>query len=287
MHTRIPIVAATLALGVAALTPTALAQEALLTTSATQPGKGVWTLRSQARFTLRDSAPSGVMLAEDDPGGDESRYTLRNTISYGITGDLAAVATVPIVYRQIDDGPGGDSTDSFGLGDISAGFKWRFYKHDSSAIDTFRVALVGGVEIPTYADDLSSESFNPYIGIAYTLIRGRHGLGQSASYTLMTGSDEGFDRDYSADVFRFDTAYVYRFYPAAWEADSPGGHYFTAELTSEFSVTGDQEVLLTPGYLYEGREIAAEFGVSLPVWSDVEGRRETDVGIVAGVRFLF
>ena len=90
-----------------------------------------------------------------------------------------------------------------------------------------------------------------------------------------------------ADLIRVDGAYLWRFAPAAYSTEEDAAWYLTLEANSFLETNGDRELLLAPGLLFEGTDLALEIGVQLPVARTVRYRPARDFGITLGFRLLF
>lgn len=264
----------------------ARAQEALNMDAATQPSPGVVYLYERVRITRYNSSP----IRDDGAASPDAttRYQLDTTIMAGLTTNLALVATIPIERRE--ERAGGVERDAdFGLADPEILFKYRIYKSDSSSIDTLRVAALAGAEIPSGDDNFTSGSIDPIIGLAATMIRGRHGLNAALRFKLNTDgdADENLGGDGPDDAFRYDASYLFRLAPASWKQGNDTALYAVAELNGLYETGGDNEILFAPGMLLEGRTWAGEIGARLPVYDDVHDRPSVQWGFVAGIRFFF
>ena len=104
-----------------------------------------------------------------------------------------------------------------------------------------------------------------------------------------SGGDEAhnFGGEGPSDALWFNSAYVYRFYPAAYSSDSNGAWYLTTELNGLYETNGDVELRVSPGIMYEGRRFAFEAMAQLPLWDDVDHRAELDFGFGLGFRLTF
>ncbi len=263
-------------LGVGSVAPEARAQEAIVTEAATQPSKGLWAVRVRTFATRLE-------------GNGRDVFELKTTsrLSYGVSRTVSVSADIPVIVQ--DDLARGGADGDDGLGDVSLSLKWRFWQKDTGGLDTTRLALIAGTELPTGHADLSSHSVDPFLGGVFTLVRGRLGFNQAVRYQVNTGTDRfaiavGQSR---ADLLEFDSAVLWRLHPDEFEADSAGGLYLTTELEGFYETNGDTEILLTPGLLWEGRLWAGEIGVRIPVSEDVRYRAPVEFGVVAGLRFLF
>lgn len=269
------------ALVVCSFGPTgARAQQAIQTPAATQAGAGVWSLRELVRFTRFDNDPTGL-----DRDGD--RVEIRTILSYGITGSLSASLETPLIWQDVDT-PDGSETD-LGLDDPRLSVKWRFHERHPSAIDTFRVSALVGVEIPSGDDPISSDSLDPFVGLVATQISGRHGWNLALEYELTTGGkgDPLMPGEGLSDALRADANYLFRLTPATYTSARDASFYGVLELNATFETNGDIETLLSPGLLYEARNIGIEGGVQFPIVSDLELRPEREFSVVLGVRLLF
>jgi len=252
----------------------AAAQEAALSWAATQPAKNRITLREQFMYTRYDT-----------DAGDVEKFTLNTRVSLGLSGRLSASMDIPVGRERAVDG--GESTS--GLGDISLGLKYRFWQHDTGAIETNRLSVFGGARLPSGTDDLSSGGVDPYVGLVFTRVQGRHGVNAAVRYLWTT---DGLDDPVSAgmgdaDLLTLETSYLFRFSPAEYAADTVGAWYAVVESFVDYETNGDAEWRLAPGILWEARRWAAEASVILPAAQDIERRGETEWGLALGVRVLF
>lgn len=268
-------------LGLLTMTVPAVGQEVLYTPSATAPGKGIFGTRHIVTHERFDAGNATIPF-------DVDQTTVTNLLAYGITPDLTVSATLPMVYRDFD-APPGVSGENFGVKDIELLFKYRFYQEDLGTIDTLRMSLVGGIELPSYDEGFSSESFDPFVGWAMTYIRGRHGIGAYASYKWNTGGAT-YEIDFGdgqSDAIQLDGSYLYRIDPAQYTAQTTRSTYLVMELNNRYETNGDYETLLSPGILIEAQRWAAEIAIRLPIAQSLDNRAEMDWAISAGLRFTF
>ncbi len=273
-----------LAIGVALAGATASRAQQPINASnaATVPSPGTFLLEEQFRFES--------LKLEHGPEQRQGRirdYGLFNNLNWGLVRDVSLSLRVPVRLRDRDAREGG-GTD-LGVGDVTILGKWRFWKHDTSALDTQRLALTGGVDIPSGDDPFTSNSFNPIVGLAYTRIAGRNGINAALQYTFTTnGSDEPIlPGESRADLLRYDAAYLYRLAPAAYTVETAGAWYAVLELNGYYETNGDNELRLSPGVMYEAWRWALELSVQVPVWRDIAHRAATELILVCGLRFVF
>ncbi len=266
-----------LALGMGlAASPTARGQEASGTPSATLPSPGAIVTRFQ--FRAYDFRPGPT-----DPPRQGWLLEERFMAAIGLAPELAVEAELPLFQSP------GSVGEPVGLGDLDLSFKWRVWRSDPGPVDTLRLALLGGAQLPTGTAGYGSSSVDPFLGAAFTGIIDRHGLGAAVRYTFTTGSafDPIFAGDTTADLLQLDGAYLYRLHPAEYGASREAAWYGSVELNTTYETDGQWEMLVTPGVLIEAPRWALELGVQLPLVQRVDERPELRVAIVAGVRFLF
>lgn len=257
----------------------ASAQEAINTSAATQPGKGVFAFRQQLRFTQYRNDPT-------DQDREVDEWTTKSFLSYGITGNLSTTLAVPFAFRETESAAGDDSET--GIGDLRLMFKYRIWQNDYGPTSTARFSLMGGARIPTFDAPFSTGSFNPIVGAVYTHIHRRHGWNAALHWDFTTGEEDPLmPRESLADALSYDAAYLYRLSPAEYTFDTAGSWYVVGELNGVYETNGDNEIMLAPGILYEAREFALEASVQLPAVQDLDHRPEREVSFVVGVRLLF
>lgn len=265
---------------VLALTPGAAAQEAINTPAATQPGAGNFVNTYKLRFTRYQDTPDGG-------SGSANEVRLEGLLAYGLSGDWSMSIQAPLTARSVSGSASHDS--DAGVGDLTLQFKHRFWQDDFGAVDTARASVFFGAELPTGNTGLGSESVDPLVGAVYTHISGRHGFNQALSWKFNTGGADTVWRagDHTDDLLRFDSAYLYRLSPEEYGADFVASTYAVVELNGLYETSGDTEVFLSPGLLYEAPTFALELSVSIPVHQSLEHRPEAAYSVGVGVRFLF
>jgi hypothetical protein len=269
-------------IGIAAIRPV-IAQEPINADSATQPSPGHVIIKEQFRFLSLD-ADSGPR----DRRGQTRDYVLQNSIAAGLTSDLSLIVRTPLVARR----RAFDLTDRVdreqGVGDVTTLLKWRFYRQDHGPLDTTRIALLGGAEVRTGDGPFTNDAYNAVLGLAATKIAGRHGFNGNLQWTFTTDGvrDPTYPGMSTADLFRYNGAYLYRLWPAKFDQHtSAGAWYAVAELNGAYETNGDNELLLSPGLMYEAAAWTLELSVQVPVWQDIANRPETEYALILGLRF--
>lgn len=281
----------------AALAPAALAQEAMYTESATLPSPGTGVLRPEIhifKYGLNPNQHSNSNNHSNNTSNTSTTVLEANTrISYGIDRGLALSLDIPVEFEWQEQTAHNvhSSTDyDKGVSDLDLMLKARVYREDSTEVDTLRVALLTGASFASGDDhDFSSQSVNPMLGAAVTLIRGRHGFGQDLIYTLNTGGTRESNKSGQGpdDALAFNSAYVYRLTPAEFTSETTGAWYATIEINGLYETNSDTELRLSPGFMYEGRRFGWEIMGQLPLWHDLNERPELDFAIGMGVRITF
>jgi len=262
--------------------PAALAQQSPFGLSVIQPSKGVVAARETVTFTRYSDDPAGLR-------DDLADLTFETTVAYGLTGDLALRAKIPAVRRAWDEA-GGSEIDA-DLGDPSLDLQWRFWQHDTAAVDTQRAALIAGAELPSGDREFSSSSIDPFLGAAFSSIEGRLAWNASARFKLNTSGGGNAGRilpgDTADEALFLDASALYRLSPEAWGPETDVSTYAILEVNGLFETSGDAEVMLAPGFLWEASGWAWELSVQIPVAQDVEDRFERDWALRGGIRLLF
>lgn len=258
-----------------------MAQEATHTPAATQPAAGRLYMRQKVQYVSLGDDPS-------PEARDITKVVSTTTLTYGLRRDTSLSLEVPMAYAA-EVAHGRHATRRFGVNDISLSIKHRPWQLDLNPVDSLRLAVVGGVEVPSGDGDFSSHSFDPFVGAVFTAILGRHGVNQSIVYKFNTGGDAFNTRagDGPDDAVRFDTSYLFRLSPVEYSAASEAATYVTLEANGLYETNGDVEVIAGPGILYEARTFALEATIGLPMVQEVRERPEVDLVVTLGLRILF
>jgi hypothetical protein len=252
----------------------ARAQEATNTPAATQPAPGIYYLRIKSQFLSLSATEQG--------GNDVDKLVTTPSIATGLTRELSLSLAAPLVYESADG-------EDAGVGDLTLTIKYRPWQKDLGPTDSLRLAVFGGVELPSGDGDFSSHSVDPFVGAVFTAIVGRQGFNQAVQYKFNRGGDRGSSNigDGPTNAFRSDTAYLFRLSPAEFSMQSDAAWYLTAEASLLWESSGDIELLAGPGLLYEARRFALEVALSLPTYREVDSRPEVDWMLTVGARWLF
>jgi hypothetical protein len=260
-----------------ALSPSAVAQEAIWMPAATQPSPGQWIVTEKARY---------YQFRDDDPADPiDSIMAMETTLAYGLVPRLSMQLDLPAYWKQ----SGTPQQTAAGLGDLAMALKVRVLQEDLGPVDTVRAAVVGGVMFPTGTSGFGSTSFNPYLGAVVTGIFGRHGLNASATWRFTTGAtfDPVFAGETTADLLELDASYAFRLSPEEYTEVHEPALYVVGEFLGEWEMDGQYELFLAPGLLWEAQRAALEISVRIPVAQQVSNRPESAWAVSFGVRLLF
>lgn len=265
------------AIALACVASAAHAQEAMYTAAATMPSPHTFVYKPMVHYWKFDSNP---VTGET---GTEVFETTHN-LAYGLDRGWAAYVEVPANIELSDQPGGGNETDA-NVESLDVTIKWRFTQNDSGGINTVRAALMAGADI----DVDGNFAINPKVGGVVTIVQGRHGFNQDLFYTLNTDGDRenNLGGEGPSDALHHSTAYVYRFWPDAFQANSRGAWYTTFEVSGVYETNGDYDLRWAPGVMYEGYRWAFEFMAQLPLYQDLEERPELEWGMGLGFRFSF
>ena len=132
-----------------AAAPASVAQEAINTPAATQPGEGNFVNTYKLRLTHYGGTPAGS-------DGSANEVRLEGLLAYGLTGDLSMSIQAPLTSRTVSGEP--TISSETGVGDMTLQFKYRFWQDDFGPVDTVRASVFAGAELPTGNTSLGSDS---------------------------------------------------------------------------------------------------------------------------------
>ncbi len=248
-------------------------------------GEGIW--RSQLRATVATDDPS--------PMDRELRALVQpQTLVYGITPRLTGFATLPLLARRRTEAGGASERTDPAIGDLTLVARYTFYIDDYAPLSTRRVALLGGLKLPTGADRFGTPSYDPIFGAVATWADRRHELDVDTLYTLTT---ERKDVE-TGDRLRYDVAYRYRVWPERFgkrQAQLNAILELNGEWTGRSRLdghtvrsSGGHVLFLSPGIQYVTTRWILEASLQLPVAQDLNGPQlERDFVGVLSVRIPF
>ena len=271
-------------------------------------GLGIRTFygRTEKTKLLRDG---------DEINDPNAREVLVNVVPvavvYGALPKLSLITIVPVVDRSFDRTTGGQrlSETDTGIGDVTLLAKYRFYKKDAF-LKSRQFAVQFGLKLPTGDDDgrdaqgarlpqpvqLGTGAVDAPLTLTFTEVRNRLLFSGDVGYTLRT---EANDFEFG-DVFNYDLAVKFRFYPAKFVDSGPfKQHFVFLELNgrasgraraggAKLADSGGHELFVAPGLqLFLLENVLIEGGVQIPVLQDLNGTQlGTDFNFRAGVRWI-
>ena len=209
------------------------------------------------------------------------RASCRSRSFYGATEDLARQGTLRIVDRKIEFGSARQGTTPASLTPPLLA-KYRFYQEDKPG-KTTRWAAIGGLEVPTFDNDFSSESFDPIIGTVWTHQELDWEIDWDVLYKLNAAGGAAGD-----DEIRADFTATYRLLGGESNGIGPWGLYAIGELNAKYVTDGSTQLLGSPGLQFITPNFILEAGVQLPIGQDLKAPRlETDYTVVLSLRIQF
>ena len=204
----------------------------------------------------------------------------------GLTRNTALMTHIPLVHQNQDAGFVGD--EGWGVEDIDVMLQHRFLQRDLGPLSTQRASVQLGVEVPTF-DDFSSDSFDPFVGVAFTQVIQRVGLGAYGRVKLNTGNDDTPTHlgDTRHNAAFFGASALYRVDPPRFSGDENIGPYLVAEVNGVAEADGDYSLWFSPSVMVEAPTWTFEAAVRLPLLEDVGEARELEVGFTLGFRVFF
>ena len=216
------------------------------------------------------------------------------TLVYGVTPRLTAFATLPLLARRRLEVGGASDRDSPALGDLELLARYTVFVDDYAPLSTRRVALLGGVKLPTGADRFGTPSFDPIVGVVATWAFDLHEVDLDARYRLSTQRHD-FE---GGDELRYDLAYRYRLWPRRFGdrlAQLNGILELNGRRLSRTRIdgktiddSGGHVLFLSPGLQYAALNWILEASLQVPVAQHLHGSQlESDLVAVLSIRIPF
>ena len=249
------------------------------TNTAIAPGEGQTVYRTQLRYLQSHSTPGST---------DRDINVLVNphVLAYGVRENLTVFGVIPLVKR---DGtvrpstPAGSFTelDDFGVADLRFFAKYRLCENDRPG-ETTRWSIFGGLEVPTFDKDFSSNSWDPFMGTVWTYQSLEWGLDFDWFWNFNTG-----DGVFRYDEMRYDAAYTYVLLTGktldekVWQLNS------VLELNGSYFTDGSHLVFAAPGFQLALEHMIVEASLQLPVIRDLKSGLEPDFLFAVGTRITW
>lgn len=289
----------------------------IITTPAYTLPEGKFVFNTSLRYqnvnelTTRDYARiSGIHAHSYD-----SEMQLTATLGYGLTDDLTVSLSYPyrLLYglkTQESDNSIIDGGNAIGLGDMTLIAKYRFLDLNKSERFKPQAALIAGIKMPTGqtnerdvdgyqlgADEQpGTGSWDPVMGLAFSLPINQISLDTSASYKLST---QGIQQTTVGDTINFNSAVTYNFNPhkifgqtiqpaAVLEMNGLWQERVEYQNTKDNS-HGGLIMFLSPGLRAAINDYTvANFLIGFPIISDLNGTQPgTGIQLFAGLSQIF
>ncbi len=239
------------------------------------PFKGGNMLRLQWRYEEADGN-AGVQ--------HKNVSVYRATWVHGLEPNLALIVNAPFVVARVDKfakNRGRFQVQHDGLADITALLKLRFWQKDQGPLRTMRAAVLGGMNFRSGDTDFTSDSYDPIVGVVYSMREDRSVFDADLIYQFNTAGGLG-----RHDVLRYDLGFSYRLFPVTFEDDVLEELQVVAELNGSYNTNGDHEVFLAPGFQYTTEKWTWEISVQIPTIQEFSGyNADTDYRLVLGFKY--
>jgi hypothetical protein len=250
------------------------------------PPEDRWILRTQVRYKERRDDPTNMNRKMET-------FSFPVVLAYGLRSDLTLLIRQRVISHKLS--VRGTTERDEGLGDLFMLVKYRAYRLNTPDY-TLGIAPTIGLEFPTGHDSFTSDTWNLKPGLFFSGRRGPWAVDLNIAYKWNGFADRGKGGRDPGDEVSLDLAFAHQF--------SIGGRGFASlapvlELTythswpdekrgHDIDNTRETFFYLSPGIKFLTSSLILEALVQIPVWQDQKGSQlEQDVGILAGVRFLF
>lgn len=212
-----------------------------------------------------------------------------HVLVYGYREDFTLFGVVPFVVRDgtvrppSPPAPAGafSDLDNAGVADMRFFGKYRFWELDEEGRTT-RWSTFGGIEVPSYDDEFSSESWDPFIGTVWTFQSLDWGFDWDLGWQFNTGRDV-----FRHDELFYDAAYTYVLLRGQtldeefWQLQS------VFEINGSYFTDGSHLVFAAPGFQLIRQRFIVEGSLQLPVIRDVKNDIEPDFVASIGTRITW
>lgn len=265
------------------LLPSSVQAVGINTDNALPVAKQHFVVRTQAWYTFADNDPSGT-------GRRLHQLQFPTVLVYGATAKTALFGMVPFIYRDLSEGETG------GIGDLTFLVRQEIAKKDWP-LKTWRLALLGGIEIPSGDDPFSSHSIDFPLGLVTSFQTHRLEIDADVHYKINT---IGASTDHGDNLF-YNLAYQHRVFP--WrlpEAGIPNQLNLVLEMNGQWTQkdktvggtvnanSGGNTIFLSPGIQYVMKRVILETSFQYPIFQEPNGSQlKTTFAVNGGARIQF
>jgi len=258
----------------------------IATNTALPLSEGELIVRQQLVLARSSGSPGGIRA-------DVERFESRTVFGYGVTSRLALFSVLPVA--QINRAAGNVNDSEFGLGDAALFARYEVFRADKPG-QTIRIAPYAGVRVPTGRDGKTGDgSVDFFGGIIATVASTQWVLDSQLRYDDNREADR-FER---GDSVSLESSFQLRLAPAQVVFDTRAFVFGVVEISATKSErnrvgsvidpnSGGFQLSVTPGVQYSTRRWIADFGVKLPLVSDLNGSAlESDYAVLTSIRINF
>ncbi len=249
------------------------------TNTAIAPGEGQTIYRTQLRFLEAHANPAPMELVLN-------QVVNPNVLVYGLKENLSLFGIVPVISRQgivrPPSPPGAFSElDEFGVGDMRFFAKYRVWRIDEEG-ETERLSMLAGLEVPSYDDPFTSDSWDPFFGTVFTYQGKEWGVDLDLIWQFNTGKGT-----FKYDEMAYDFAYTYKLLTGRnldesfWQLNS------IFEFNGTYVADGSHLLFASPGVQLALERMIVEASLQLPIIADLKNRVEPDFIFVVGTRITW
>jgi hypothetical protein len=247
------------------------------TNTAIAPGEGQFVYRTQLRFLRSQATPAPADI-------DVNVLVNPQVLAYGVREDLSVFGVVPLIKRDGTVRPpagGVNELEDFGVGDMRFFAKYRLGEIDEPG-ETTRLSVFGGLEVPSYDKNFSSDSWDPFLGTVWTYQSLGWGLNLDWFWNFNTG--RGVFRH---DEMRYDAAYTYVLLTGQnlddryWQLNS------IFEINGSYLTDNSHVVYAAPGFQLALERMIVEASLQLPIIREVRNGIEPDYVFAIGTRITW
>ncbi len=250
------------------------------------PPEDRWILRTQVRYMKRRDDPSKM-------NRKMSTYAYPVVLAYGLRPDLTLMVRQKVIHQKMSTS--GTTEKSTGLDDLAVLVKYRAYRRNTP-VYTFGISPTIELEFPTGQDSFTSETWDLELGLYTSGRRGPWNADLNITYKWNGFADRGKDGRDPGDEVSLDLSFAHQFSigEKAYAALAPvlelNYKYISSDRLKEQDMAnmGESLVYLSPGIKFSTSSFILEALVQIPVWQYQKGSQlKQDVGILAGIRFMF
>jgi hypothetical protein len=204
---------------------------------------------------------------------------LRGALGYGITENLKASLSAPLVFTAEPLAPARMSAFTPMTGDIEGLLTWRFHRQDTGVGSRFESAVIGGVIVPG-PQEMGGALRNVEGGVG-GFIGAVTGFASRSNYFWIGGTYQRYvesNGDRCPDLLAYSVAYAYR--PRSWRTDAGWDWRIFGEFIGErvgriqrrgVPVPGAEshQLFLGPTTLGVYKNYAVSAGIQFPVYRAV------------------